>query len=90
MRKERKKIITHYLRQKNINKTKPYFETMILAGIATEIMSPESETTITYANDGSSKIGVGNSLFNHSLLMENIGPFLHYQLLQSLYKALRS
>ena len=75
---------------KNIDKTKPYFETIILAGIATEIMSPKSETTITYANNGSSKIGVGNSLFNHSLLIENRGPFLHYQFLQSLYKALTS
>ena len=33
---------------------------MILAGIVTEIMSPESEATITYSNDGSSKSGVGN------------------------------
>ena len=52
--------------------------------------SPKSETTITYANNGSSKIGVGNSLFSHSLLRENRGPFLHYQFLQSLYKALTS
>ena len=33
---------------------------MILASIVTEIMSPESETTIMYSNDSSSKSGVGN------------------------------
>ena len=44
----------------NMNRTKPYFEIMILASIVTEIMSPESETTITYSNDGSSKSGAGN------------------------------
>ena len=44
----------------NMNRTKPYFEIMILASIVTEIMSPESETTITYSNDGSSKSGTGN------------------------------
>ena len=44
----------------NMNRTKPYFEIMILASIVTEIMSPESETTITYSNDGSSKSGPGN------------------------------
>ena len=33
---------------------------MILAGIVTEIVSLESETTITYSNDGSSKSGLGN------------------------------
>ena len=44
----------------NMNRTKPYFEIMILASIVTEIMSPESETTITYSNDGSSKKGAGN------------------------------
>ena len=44
----------------NMNRTKPYFEIMILASIVTEIMSPESETTITYSSDGSSKSGAGN------------------------------
>ena len=44
----------------NINRTEPYFEAMILAGIVTEIMNPESKTTITYSNDGSSISGVGN------------------------------
>ena len=44
----------------NMNRTKPYFEIMILASIVTEIMSPESETTITYSNDGSSQSGAGN------------------------------
>ena len=44
----------------NMNRTKPYFEIMILASIVTEIMSPESETTITYSNDGSSKSGAGS------------------------------
>ena len=33
---------------------------MILAGIVTEIMSPNSETTIMHSNDGSSKSGIGN------------------------------
>ena len=33
---------------------------MILAGIVTEIMSPNSETTIMYSNDGSLKSGIGN------------------------------
>ena len=45
---------------KNINRTEPYFETMVLVGIVTEITSPESETTITYSNDGLSKSGVGH------------------------------
>ena len=33
---------------------------MILAGSVIEITIPESETTIMYSNDGSSKSGVGN------------------------------
>ena len=33
---------------------------MLVAGIVTEIISPKSEPTITYSNDGSSKSGVGN------------------------------
>ena len=65
----------------NINRTEPYFKTMILAGIVTEIMSPNSETTITYSNDGSSKSGIGNLVVQYSLLMENREPFLHYQFL---------
>ena len=44
----------------NINRLESHFETMVLVGVVTEIMSPESETTITYSNDGSSKSGVGN------------------------------
>ena len=35
---------------------------MILAGIANEIMSPESETVVTYSNDGSAQSGVGNNI----------------------------
>ena len=44
----------------NMNRTKPYFEIMILASIVTEIMSPESETTITYSNEKKTKSGAGN------------------------------
>ena len=45
----------------NINRTEQYVEAMVLAGIATEIMSPDSEdTVITYSNDGSSKQRVGS------------------------------
>ena len=41
---------------------------MILAGIVTEIMRPESETTITYSNDGSSKSGVGNFIIQSFII----------------------
>ena len=45
----------------NLNRTEPYMEAMILAGIVTEIMSPDSkEVVITYSNDGSGQSGVGN------------------------------
>ena len=45
----------------NINRTEQYAEAMVFAGIATEIMSPDSEDTVfTYSNDGSSKSRVGS------------------------------
>ena len=42
---------------------------MILAGTVTEIMSPKSETTITYSNDGSSKSGVGNFIVQSFIII---------------------
>ena len=49
----------------NLNRTEPYMEAMILAGIITEIMSPDSkEVVITYSNDGSGQSGVATMLCN--------------------------
>ena len=45
----------------NLNRTEPYLEAMVLAGIVTEIMSIDTEkAVITYSNDGSGQNGVGN------------------------------
>ncbi len=43
----------------NSNRTEPYFEALVLAGIANEIMSSES-SVVTYSNDGSSQSGLGS------------------------------
>ena len=53
----------------NINRTEPYVEAMVLAGIVSEIMSPESEkTVVTYSNDGSGKSGVGKFIVQSFLI----------------------
>ena len=44
----------------NTKRTEAYVEALILSGIANEIMSPKSETVVTYSNDGSAQSGVGN------------------------------
>ena len=43
----------------NINRTETYVEALVLSGIAHDIMSSDSETVVTYSNDGSSQSGVG-------------------------------
>ena len=44
----------------NSNRTEAYVEALILAGLANEIMIPDSHTVVTYSNDGSAQSGVGN------------------------------
>ena len=46
----------------NSNKTEAYVEALILAGIANEIMLPDSHIVVTYSNDGSAQSGVGNNV----------------------------
>ena len=44
----------------NSNRTEAYVEALILAGIANEIMLPDSHTVVIYSNDGSAQSGVRN------------------------------
>ena len=44
----------------NSNRTEDYVEALILAGIANEIMLPDSYVVVTYSNDGSAQSGVRN------------------------------
>ena len=44
----------------NTNRTEAYVESLILAAIADEIMTPGAESVVTYSNDGSAQSGVGS------------------------------
>ena len=56
----------------NTKRTETYVEALILAGIANEIMSPDSETVVTYSNDGSAQ-SLGSYVVQSFPLMESIG-----------------
>ena len=44
----------------NSNRTETYVEALIFAGVANEIMLPDSHIVVTYLHDGSAQSSVGN------------------------------
>ena len=50
----------------NSRRTEAYVEALVLSAITNEIMDSESETVVTYSNDGSAQSDVNGYILNHN------------------------